>query len=67
MKNEINYKERYEKIVEKINNMYNEAADVLLGKKEGNDFFHEDYYVGIMEAGKELALLIRRFDSEKDN
>ena len=67
MKNEIDYKERYEKIVEKINNMYNEAADVLLGKKEGNDYFHEDYYVGIMEATKEVALLIRHFNSEKDN
>ena len=61
---EINYKERYDRLVAKIAEIYNEAADVRTGKAEANEFFHPDYYIGICSACADLRPIIREFEQE---
>ena len=61
---EINYKERYETIMSKIGEMYNEAADVIYGKAEANPYFHRDYYTGVTATCGEILHLKGKFDEE---
>ena len=63
---EIDYKERYEAIMSKIGEMYNEAADVRYEKAEANSYFHKDYYIGINVACGEILKLKRKFDKEDE-